>query len=183
MFPPQPDGLWEELAYDTQQFTAQTYRVSDGGDRYRRALYTFWKRAAPPPTLAAFDAPDREVCVAARPSSHSPQQALILMNEPQWLDAARQLARLVASEAARPVPAALASLFEEVLARPPSAGELRTLEQSYAAELALFLADPAAAAELLNEPVSRDGAEQAARAALACAAHVLLSLEETVTLP
>ncbi|MEY4181278.1 MAG: hypothetical protein RLY70_4853, partial [Planctomycetota bacterium] len=183
VFPPQPDGLWEELAYDTQQFTAQTYRVSDGGDRYRRALYTFWKRAAPPPTLAAFDAPDREVCVAARPSSHSPQQALILMNEPQWLDAARQLARLVASEATRPVPAALAALFEEVLARPPSAGELRTLEQSYAAELALFLADPAAAAELLNEPVSRDGAEQAARAALACAAHVLLSLEETVTLP
>ncbi|MFM7073614.1 MAG: DUF1553 domain-containing protein, partial [Planctomycetota bacterium] len=80
VFPPQPDGLWEELAYDTQQFTAQRYRTSAGGDRYRRSLYTFWKRAAPPPTLAAFDAPDREVCVASRSSSHSPQQALILMN-------------------------------------------------------------------------------------------------------
>jgi hypothetical protein len=183
VFPPQPAGLWEELAYDTQQFTAQTYRPSDGGDRYRRSLYTFWKRAAPPPTLAAFDAPDREVCVAARIPSHSPQQALILMNEPQWLEAARQLADRVARRSGGPSRASLADLFEEVLARPPTARELQTLERAFAAEQAMFARDAAAAAQLLDEPISSDIAAQAARSALVCAAHVLLSLEETVTLP
>ena len=66
VFPYQPAGLWEELAYDPQQFTAQTYRQSHGSDLYRRSLYTFWKRAAPPPSLSAFDAPDREICTALR---------------------------------------------------------------------------------------------------------------------
>jgi len=193
VFPPQPAGLWEELAYDTQQFTAQTYRPSEGGDRYRRSLYTFWKRAAPPPTLAAFDAPDREVCVAARPPSHSPQQALILMNEPQWLEAARRLADRVARRMNGAPSRALAELFEEVLARPPSAAEFRTLEAAFASERQTFERDPATAAKLLDEPASDDAAgaeaavsisaDQAARAALVCVAHVLLSLEETVTLP
>jgi hypothetical protein len=224
VFPPQPAGLWEELAYDTQQFTAQTYRMSDGGDRYRRSLYTFWKRAAPPPTLAAFDAPDREVCVAARPKSPSPQQALILMNEPQWIEAARQLAARVSQQADVQSPAPLATLFQEVLARPPSPDELRALERALATERAAFARDPAAAARLLGEPQAGDSAERpsadrqagdrqsgdrqsesrkpagrktferneadqaaradrADRAALVCVAHVLLSLEEAVTLP
>jgi hypothetical protein len=229
VFPPQPAGLWEELAYDTQQFTAQTYRMSDGGDRYRRSLYTFWKRAAPPPTLAAFDAPDREVCVAARPKSPSPQQALILMNEPQWIEAARQLAARVSQQADAQSPAPLAMLFQEVLARPPSRDELRALERALATERAAFARDPAAAARLLGEPQAGDSAERpsadrqagdrqsgdrqsesrkpaglqaagrktferneadqaaradrADRAALVCVAHVLLSLEEAVTLP
>jgi hypothetical protein len=243
VFPPQPAGLWEELAYDTQQFTAQTYRTSDGGDRYRRSLYTFWKRAAPPPTLAAFDAPDREVCVAARPKSPSPQQALILMNEPQWIEAARQLAARVSQQADAQSPAPLARLFQEVLARPPSRDELRALERAFATERSAFARDPTAAAKLLGEPQAGDSAERpsaerqpgerlsaerlpesrkpaglreaglrevgrntfdgneadqaaradraaradqaarADRAALVCVAHVLLSLEEAVTLP
>ncbi len=92
VFPWQPAGLWEELAFETEGPTAQVYRTSRGAGLVRRSLYSYWKRAALAPALVAFDAPDREVCVLDRPPSTTPQQALVLMNEPTRWYAARALA-------------------------------------------------------------------------------------------
>ena len=93
VFPWQPAGLWDELAFETEGPTAQLYRTSRGSGLVRRSLYTYWKRAALAPTLTAFDAPDRELCVLDRPRSKTPQQALVLMNDPTRWYAARILAQ------------------------------------------------------------------------------------------
>ena len=78
--PYQPPGIWEELASraDGKNWTAQEYAQSHGRDLYRRTMYTFWKRTAPPPSLVTFDAPDRETCVVRRARTNTPLQALVL---------------------------------------------------------------------------------------------------------
>jgi hypothetical protein len=80
--PYQPEGLWEEMGRPGDVFSAQTYTPSTGKDLYRRSMYTFWKRTVPPPSLATFDAPDREKCSARRSLTNTPLQALVLMNGP-----------------------------------------------------------------------------------------------------
>ena len=99
--PYQPAGLWEELMSrdDGKNWTAQTYTQSHGHDLYRRTMYTFWKRTAPPPTLATFDAPDRETCTVRRPRTNTPLQALVLMNDPTYMEASRKLAERMMVEA------------------------------------------------------------------------------------
>jgi hypothetical protein len=98
--PYQPPGIWEELASraDGKNWTAQEYSQSHGRDLYRRTMYTFWKRTAPPPTLVAFDAPDRETCVVRRARTNTPLQALILMNDPTYVEASRKLAERILRE-------------------------------------------------------------------------------------
>ena len=92
VFPYQPEGLWREMAYG-DMFTAQVYRKGSGSDLYRRSMYTFWKRTIPPPSLGVFDAPDREKCIARRSRTNTPLQALVLMNDPTYVEASRALAR------------------------------------------------------------------------------------------
>ena len=87
VFPYQPRGLWKEMAY-SNMFTAQVYRQSAGEDLVRRSMYTFWKRTVPPPSLGVFDAPDREQCIARRSRTNTPLQALVLMNDPTYVEAA-----------------------------------------------------------------------------------------------
>ena len=95
VFPGQPPGLWREVSYDPDEFTAQVYRPSRGADRFRRSLYTFWKRSVPPPNMEVFDAPTRETCVARRERTNTPLQALVLMNDPLFHRAAQALAERV----------------------------------------------------------------------------------------
>jgi hypothetical protein len=90
VFPYQPPGLWEELAFG-DGFSAQQYKVSSGSSLYRRSMYTFWKRTVPPASLSTFDAPDREKCTARRPVTNTPLQALIELNDPTYVEAARAL--------------------------------------------------------------------------------------------
>ncbi|MDP7206891.1 MAG: DUF1553 domain-containing protein, partial [Pirellulaceae bacterium] len=89
VYPYHPPGLWREVSFNPRDFTAQVYLPSSGQDLFRRSLYTFWKRTVPPPALAVFDAPNRETCVVQRPRTTSPQQALVLMNDPTYVEAAR----------------------------------------------------------------------------------------------
>src|SRR5262249_15229521 len=87
--PYQPAGLWEELTsrLDGPTFSAQPYSPSHGADLYRRTMYTFWKRTSPPPSLVTFDAPDRETCTVRRARTNTPLQALVLLNDPTYVEA------------------------------------------------------------------------------------------------
>ena len=87
--PYQPAGLWEQAG------TGKVYRQDDGLKLYRRSLYTFWKRTAPPPSMTTFDATTREVCVARREATVTPLQSLVLLNDPQFVEASRTLAQRV----------------------------------------------------------------------------------------
>ena len=92
VFPYQPKGLWEEMAFG-DGFSAQTYVQSHGQDLYRRSMYTFWKRTVPPAQMSVFDAPDREKCTARRTVTNTPLQALVLLNDPTYVEAARVAGR------------------------------------------------------------------------------------------
>ena len=94
VFPYQPKGLWEEMAFG-DGFSMQTYVQSHGPDLYRRSMYTFWKRTVPPAQMSVFDAPDREKCTVRRTVTNTPLQALVLLNDPTYLESARVLAERV----------------------------------------------------------------------------------------
>ncbi len=85
--PYQPDGLWQEVAMP--QSNTRAYMQGKGQDLWRRSLYTYWKRAAPPPSMLALDAPTREFCTTRRLTTNTPLQALVLWNDPQFVEAAR----------------------------------------------------------------------------------------------
>ena len=117
VFPPQPDGLWQ-AAFNGQR----TWATSTGEDRYRRGLYTFWRRTVPYPSMATFDAPSREICTVRRIRTNTPLQAFVTLNDPVYVEAAQALARRIVARrrldargprplrpAAVPVPAAAAA--------------------------------------------------------------------------
>ena len=96
-----PGDLWREIShYGSTPATAQTFVQDHGEKLYRRSLYTYWKRTAPPPNMAAFDAPNRETCVVARPTTTTPLQALVLLNDVQFVEAARAFAERIVEHAA-----------------------------------------------------------------------------------
>lgn len=183
VFPYQPGGLWEEISYDPAEFTAQTYRQSQGRDLYRRSLYTFWKRTLPPPALVIFDAPTREKCTVGRMRTNTPLQALVLMNDPTYVEAARKLAERMLVEGGQTREARVATAFRWVTSRWPDAEESAALVALYEKQLVRFEKDSQAAAKLLAVgESSRD--QQLAIAELAAwttVANVLLSLDEVIT--
>src|SRR4051812_30703372 len=126
VFPSQPAGLWEELSRG-ETFTAQEYHESQGRDLYRRSMYTFWKRTVPPAALATFDAPDREKCTSRRLTTNTPLQALVLLNDPTYLEAARVLAERAMQQAGSDPQARLRFVFREVTARRPTRAETALL--------------------------------------------------------
>jgi hypothetical protein len=182
--PYQPAGLWEELASreDGKNWTAQTYTQSHGPDLYRRTMYTFWKRTSPPPTLSTFDAPDRETCTVRRPRTNTPLQALILLNDPTYVEASRKLAERLLTEAGSDRER-IGLAFRLTMARPPAERELEVLLRIYQAQAAVYRGNPGAAAKLLGVGESRcdetlDAAELAAWTVVASA---ILNLDETLT--
>jgi hypothetical protein len=183
VFPYQPAGLWEELMsrQDNDAFTAQKYVQSHGEDLYRRTLYTFIKRTSPHPSLSNFDAPDRQVCNVRRPRTNTPLQALALMNDPTYVEAARHLAVRMTSGSSDD-PERIDRGFRLVLGRSPSASEIAILTRLYRQQRDVFRADPAAATKLLSvgdsPPTPGDPAEMAAWAVVA---GTLLNLDEAIT--
>ena len=182
VFPYQSKGLWEEMAFG-EGFSAQTYKQGSGKDLYRRSLYTFWKRTVPPASLATFDAPDREKCTAQRALTNTPLQALVLMNDPTYVEAARALAERALLDGGKDRDRRLTFAFRLATARQPSAQELRVLRELLTAQLAHFRAQPKAALDLLSVGESKrkaqlDGAELAAWTTVA---STILNLDETIT--
>ena len=119
------------LPADGKNWTAQTYTQSHGKDLYRRTMYTYWKRTSPPPTLATFDAPDRETCTVRRSRTNTPLQALVLMNDPTYVEASRKLAERIMTEAGRLDDARIAFAFRLATARTPDREEAGVLEQIF----------------------------------------------------
>jgi len=177
--PYQPAGHWREL-----NFPMRTWQHGTGDELYRRGLYTFWCRTFLHPAMDAFDAPSREESCAQRNRSNTPQQALVLLNDPAFVEAARALAE----EPARPLPyesdiEGVHHLWQRVLARDASERELKEATSLLEDERARFASNPAAANALLSKgelPLAQDiPAEELA--AWTQVARLVLNLHETVT--
>jgi hypothetical protein len=173
--PYQPPGLWEELAN-------QTYDQGHGADLYRRSLYTYWKRTAASPSMMTFDASDRETCTVRRSRTNTPLQALTLLNEVTFVEAARVLAERVLADKGDDS-ARLTRMFELATSRRPSDRELGILQQSLTFHRAQFAKHPETAAKLLEVGEMKQSAplDKAAVAAYAAVANLVLNLDEVIT--
>ncbi len=176
--PYQPAGYWENL-----NFPPRTYQNDSGPDQYRRGLYTWWQRSYVHPSMLAFDAPTREECTAERTRSNIPQQALVLLNDPTYVEAARSLAARIVADGGVSVASRLEWAFRRVLQRAPQAEEARELEGLLKKHLAEFDAAPEAVEKLLSvgNAKSADAKPTAELAAWTSIARVLLNLHETIT--
>lgn len=174
--PYQPAGIWKELA---NQIGENKYRESNGEDLYRRSIYSYWKRTIPPPVMLTFDASERAVCVVKRQSTSTPLQALVLLNDPQFLEASRALAQSV-MQTDNERETWVKTIFNRLTSRQPDAAELAELLALLEEERANYKADPAAAEALLSLGASsRDPSLAVADlAALTLVANVILNLDE-----
>jgi hypothetical protein len=178
-----PGDPWREIShYGSSPATAQTFVQDHGEKLYRRSLYTYWKRTSPPPNMAAFDAPNREICVIQRPSTTTPLQALVLMNDVQFVEATRAFAKRVLAHA-KDDAARLRWAYEEITSRQPSEEELSVLARALSRERRRYEGDPAAAeAYLANGESPRDARIPAAEhAAWSQVAALVFNLSEAVT--
>ncbi len=178
--PYQPDGYWENL-----NFPQRTYPNDMGERQYRRGLYTWWQRSFLHPSMLAFDAPSREECCAERNRSNIPQQALVLLNDPSYVEAARSLAARMLKECNGSPEERMAWVWQQVLQRLPRVEEMETMMPLLREHLAHYKAAPAASESLLKTgltsvPPDFDKAELAAWTHVA---RVLLNLHETITRP
>ena len=184
VLPYQPSGLWEELMSreDNDAFTAQKYSQDHGEKLYRRTMYTFVKRTAVHPSLATFDAPDRQVCTVRRPRTNTPLQALALMNDPTYVEASRVLGERLLASSTDDV-ARVETAFRLVLARAPKAAELAIVRRLLEEQRSHFGTKPEAADKLLRvgeRPVGT-GVNAAELAAWTVVASTLLNLDEAIT--
>jgi hypothetical protein len=124
--PYQPPGLWNETTGGGGGSTAR-YIQDEGDKNYRRSLYTFWKRTVPPPNMMTFDAPSRDLCTVQRSNTNTPLQALVLMNDPQFLEAAEGLALRAVEEVGEDTEAVIRYMFTMATSRAPEAGEVEAL--------------------------------------------------------
>lgn len=180
--PYQPPGLWKEVShYGSTPATAQTF-VQDSGEKlYRRSLYTYWKRTAPPPGMMIFDSPTREVCTVTRELTNTPLQALVLLNDPQYVEASRAFASLLLNEV--PESERILFAYEAITGRVPDREDVERLQTRLTEEMREFAEDPRRAEALLNvgaSPVSADH-DQVEQAAWLIVANVLFNLSETIT--
>ena len=183
--PYQPPGLWEELMSrsDGAKWTAQVYVQSHGPDLYRRSMYTFWKRTSPPPAMMVFDAPDRETCTVRRARTNTPLQALVLWNDPTFVEAARKMAERIMIEGGPTLQDRIAFAFRLATARSPSSREKEVLVKVFERELHKYQNDPSAAQKLLSvgESPRNEELDTARLAAWTVVSSTILNLDETVT--
>lgn len=174
--PYQADGLWQEIASDTE------YTQAHGADLYRRSLYTYWKRTVAPPTMVTFDATAREACTVQRAQTNTPLQALALLNEITFVEAARVFAQRVMVEVETSTEERIRRAFLMATARLPRAEELALLARRFDRSLLVYRSDPSAASELVhvgefNVNTSLDMCELAA---FTTVTSLILNLDEVV---
>jgi len=174
--PYQPAGLWKELG-------GADYKQDTGEGLYRRSLYTFWRRTAPPPSMMNFDAAGREACTVRENRTNTPLQALNLMNDVSYVEASRMLAERMIGEGGRTPEDRFAFSFRLATARRPSAQEMSILLDSFHYYLDRFRTNQAAAVKLVSEGEHpRDTKLDVSQlAAYTSIASLILNLDETVT--
>lgn len=179
--PYQPAGIWKAVGY-TDSNTANFARDT-GEALYRRSLYTFWKRTAPPPTLVSLDAPSRENCTVRRSRTNTPMAALALMNDEQFVEASRHLAQRIMTEGGKTDAERIAYAFRLANARQPSRAEFVVLLDVYKSSYAKFGQDVEAATKLISvgESKPNPALDAGQLAAWTMVANLILNLDETIT--
>ena len=174
--PYQPEGLWQEIASDTE------YTQAHGEDLYRRSLYTYWKRTVAPPTMVTLDATSREACTVQRARTNTPLQALALMNDITFVEAARVFAQRVMADINGPAEDRLQHAFVMATARTPRPEELEVLKRRFQKSLEVFRSNPAAASELVRvgEFPLHETLDIGELAAFTTVTSLILNLDEVV---
>ncbi len=178
--PYMPVGVWDETS---KYGNLRNYQHDKNDGLYRRSMYTIWKRTAAPPTMLLFDAPNRETCTVKRSRTNTPLQALSLLNEVTFVEAARRLAGRMISEGGRTAEQRLAYGFRLALARNPTNAEMQVLVSGLDADMQRFASGPSDASGLLAFGDSKSAAEipPIELAAYTLTANVILNLDEFVT--
>ncbi len=178
VYPPQPEGLWQ-AAFNGER----TWATSRGDDRYRRGLYVFWRRTVPYPSMAAFDAPSREICAIRRVRTNTPLQSFVTLNDPVYVEAAQALARRIVREGGADVAARVRYALFLCQCRPPRPEQVEPLVALYAAELDRYRQDRAAAVALATDPIGPlpTGMDAAELAAWTAVANVLMNLDSVLS--
>ena len=181
-YPYQPQGLWKETAFGSG-YSGQEYHPGSGKELYRRSMYTIWKRTVPPPSMVTFDAPNREWCTSRRARTNTPLQALVLMNDPTYVEAARALAQRMVKEGGKDPAARVRYGFRLATARTPALEELDILLHIVQGQLADYRRDRKAAQALLavGESGHDPRVDPTELAAWTTLASVILNLDETIT--
>jgi hypothetical protein len=178
--PYQPDGLWLEVASGNQSL--RKYIQDHGGDLYRRSLYSFWKRTIPPPSMTIFDAPSREQCTIQRRATSTPMQALVLLNDPQFIEASRLLASRMMNEGGTSITERIHFAFMLATSRAPKTNELELLSNLFKEEQSYFKTKPEEAKKLLatGEYALPSALSIPELAAYSVVANAIINLTETI---
>ena len=178
--PYQPANVWEQVSYPTSD--TLIYVQDHGQALYRRSMYTYWKRMASPPSMDAFDAPVRDAVCTRRQRTDTPLQALVTMNDVQWIEAARALAERVIHEAGPKPEDRIDRMSEILLSRDPSPKTLAVLENSLGQMRKHYASDPKAAHALVHEGESKPAgsSSEPELAAWTMIANEMLNLDETL---
>jgi hypothetical protein len=166
VMPVQPEGIWQ-VVYSG----GFKWETSQGEDRYRRALYTFWRRTSPYPSFIAFDAPSREVCLPRRVNTNTPLQALVTLNDPVYLDIAQALARKVMNTGIKEAEVQIKTMYSMAMLRGIAPDKLEDLRQLYTQTAEYFNHQPDKICQLTGE-------EDKEFAILTVMANSMLNLDE-----
>jgi hypothetical protein len=178
--PYQPDGVWEAVAMIGSN--TRDYRRDSGENLYRRSMYTFWKRSAPPASMDILNAPNRETCVVRRERTNTPLQALVTLNDVQFIEAARFLAERVMKEGGETEASGIDYLAKRILARPFTSEEMPIVLESYQSLLSDFKTKPESAKKLIAMGESKPDAklDPSTLAAWTMLANELFNLDEVL---
>lgn len=178
--PYEPEGFWDETNF---YGNLRNYKHDKDDGLYRRSLYTIWKRTAAPPNMTLFDVPSRETCRVRRPRTNTPLQALTLLNDETYVEAARVLAQHALQKGGATPESRIAYLFNQVLSRKPSEAEVKIIKAGLAKRIAHFKANPEAAKKLVmtGEAPQDPKLDKITLAAYMVAASTVLNLDETIT--
>ncbi len=179
--PPQPEGVWQVV------YSNDRWKTSLDEDRFRRGIYTFWRRTSPYPSAMALDATSRETCTIRRVATNTPIAAFALLNDTVYIEAAQALARRIMAQDQNETALRATYAFRQVLIRPPSAEETDRLVALFEREHARYAAQPEEAKQMTSVEVGRDGknthidsTKLPELAAWTVVSNVLLNLDETL---
>ncbi len=180
--PPQPDGLWHAVGYSGSNTVR--FKKDTGPEKvFRRSLYTFWKRTSPPPGMTTFDAPSREACTMRRERTNTPLQALLLLNDPQYLEAARALGQRMMKTGGKLPTERISFAYRLATGKPISPADLSLTLKTYEDMLTHYKANPKAATELIAVGESKADASLNPQelAAWTMIANLILNLDEVLS--